>query len=95
MNGIINSRIVADKARVKDQYDIDEVIYEAGNLKDLLGTIRFLISDLDFGTPDNRNQELQRVASLVEIGVNLADCMFAQIYENAHTLAGRIASRHA
>lgn len=95
MNSTINSRIAAAKARPKDQYDIDEVIYEVGNLKDLLSTIRIMMSDLSYGTGDNRNHELQRVSSLVEIGANLADCMFDQIYENAHTLAGRIASRHA
>lgn len=91
MNSTINSRTAAIKARPKDKYDIDEV----GNLKDFLSTIRIMMSDLSYGTGDNRTHELQRVSSLVEIGANLADCMFDQIYENAPALAGQIASRHA
>lgn len=95
MNTSINNRTAAVKASASEDYNLDEVIYDVGNIKDMLSAIRFLMADLDFGSGENRNHCLQRVSSLIEVTSDIAERVFVLMADNGMAIKGQIVRRHA
>lgn len=95
MNTCINNRTAAAKASASEDYNLDEVIYDVGNIKDMLSAIRYLMEDLSYGTGENRNHPLQRIASLIEVTSDIAEKAFVLIVDNHITIKDQIARRNA
>jgi hypothetical protein len=53
-------------------YDLDDIIYDAGDLHSLLDTMNDCLLGLDYGVGKERNHALDRVASLTRIALALA-----------------------
>lgn len=95
MNTNINNRTAATKASASEDYNLDEVIYDVGNIKDMLSAISYLMADLDYGVGDNRNHCLQRISSLIDVTSDIATRASGFMAENGIAIEGQIARRHA
>ncbi|MBX3583650.1 MAG: hypothetical protein KF810_17325 [Rhizobiaceae bacterium] len=70
------------------RYTLDDLHADLGDLQQLLGVVRAILSDMDYGSGETRNHELDQVAALNRIADELALRLVGLIDRNYKSLKG-------